>query len=124
MSRITLNLKKQAHRSPSVYIPQMDDIIQPMAGYVMPTVFGKAHIFGRLRSHSASARLSGSRKRSSSESSISPPARPITFARNPSPSIEPDLTGHQYPSIELTSISDDLIRVGWLRSEQNTTDIV
>jgi len=124
MSRITLNLKKQAHRSPSVYIPQMDGIIQPMAGYIMPKVFGKAHIFNRLRSHSASARPPGSRIRSSSAGSIFPPARPITFARNPSPSLEPDLFGHQYPSNELTSISDDLIRLDWLRSEQNTTDMV
>ncbi|KAG1741625.1 hypothetical protein EDB19DRAFT_2038691 [Suillus lakei] len=88
MSRITLNIKKQAYHGPSPNHSQVESIIMSTRNHAISTPSGEGVvILSRLRSHSVSSaarvELSG-RARSGSASSIVPPVRTITFAENPS----------------------------------------
>ncbi|KAG1743196.1 uncharacterized protein EDB91DRAFT_1051487, partial [Suillus paluster] len=68
MSRITLNLKKQAFHGPSPHHSEVDSIIMSTRNAIS-TPSGGVVVLGRLRSGSASS---------------VPPVRTITFAENPS----------------------------------------
>ncbi|KAG1734586.1 hypothetical protein EDB19DRAFT_2026409 [Suillus lakei] len=87
MSRITLNVRKQASYGPSPRHSQVESIIMSTRNGVISTPSGGVVMLGRLRSHSVSsaARVeSSNRARSGSASSIVSPVRTTTVAENPS----------------------------------------
>ncbi|KAG2060706.1 hypothetical protein BDR06DRAFT_478674 [Suillus hirtellus] len=87
MSRITLNLKKQAFHKPGHRHSQAESIIMSTRNNDTHTPSGEAIVLSRLRSHSVSsaARVeSSSHARSGSASSVVPPVRTITFAEDAS----------------------------------------
>jgi hypothetical protein len=87
MSRITLNLKKQAYYGPSPLHSQVESIILSTRNHAMSTPSGGVVVLNRMRSHSAPSAKRvevSSRVRSSSASSLAPPMRTITFAENSS----------------------------------------
>lgn len=90
MSRITLNLKKQAFYGPSPLHSQVESIIMSTRNHAMSTPSGGIVVLNRMRSHSAPSaeRVEVSiRARSGSTNSLAPPMRTITFAENPSISV-------------------------------------
>lgn len=85
MSRITLNIKKQAYYKPSPLHLQVDNIMMSTRNQTISTHSGGV-VLDRLRSRSVSsaARVeSSSRARSGSTSPLTPPVRAINFAENP-----------------------------------------
>ncbi|KAG1844521.1 hypothetical protein DFJ58DRAFT_802669 [Suillus subalutaceus] len=86
MSRITLNLKKEAYYGPSRLHLQAESIIVSTCNRIISTPSGEVIALSRLRSHSvpSEARFGlSTRARSGSTSSLAPPVRTITFAENP-----------------------------------------
>ncbi|KAG1879997.1 hypothetical protein F4604DRAFT_1578947, partial [Suillus subluteus] len=86
MSRITLNLKKEAYYGPSRLHLQAESIIMSTCNRIISTPSGEVIALSRLRSRSvpSGARVwLSSRARSGSTSSLAPPVRTITFAENP-----------------------------------------
>ncbi|KAG1751056.1 hypothetical protein EDB19DRAFT_1824804 [Suillus lakei] len=96
MSRITLNLRKQAFYGPSPHHSQVESIILSTRNDAIYTPSGGVVVLSRLRSHSVSSAAraeSSNRARSGSASSIVSPVRTITFAENPSiPATRPRLS--------------------------------
>ncbi|KAG1814423.1 uncharacterized protein BJ212DRAFT_1363681 [Suillus subaureus] len=87
MSRITLNLKKEAYYGHSRLHLQAENIIMSTRNHAISTPSGGVVALNRLRSHSVPSTApvgSRSRARSGSTSSLSPTMRAITFAENPS----------------------------------------
>ncbi|KAG2116435.1 uncharacterized protein F5147DRAFT_672799 [Suillus discolor] len=87
MSRITLNLKKQAYYGPSPLHSRVDSIILTTRNHAISTPSGEVVVLSQLRSHSvpSAAHLEfSSRARSGSTSSLTPTVQAITFAENPS----------------------------------------
>ncbi|KAG2036375.1 hypothetical protein BDR03DRAFT_1092543 [Suillus americanus] len=85
MSRITLNLKKEAYYGPSHLHLRAESLIMSTCNRVISTPSGEVVALSQLRSHSVPATrigLSGL-ARSGSTGSLSPPVRTITFAENP-----------------------------------------
>ncbi|KAG1814621.1 uncharacterized protein BJ212DRAFT_342673 [Suillus subaureus] len=83
MSRITLNLKKEAYYGPSHLHLQAESAIMSTCHHVISTPSGEVFPLSRIRSHSAARAELSSRARSGSTSSLSPPVRVITFAETP-----------------------------------------
>lgn len=96
MSRITLNLKKQAYHGPSPLHSQVESIIMSTRNHTMSTPSGGIVVLNRMRSYSAPSAQRvevSSRARSGSANSLAPPMRTITFAENPSvPATRPRLS--------------------------------
>ncbi|OAX40717.1 hypothetical protein K503DRAFT_798560 [Rhizopogon vinicolor AM-OR11-026] len=128
MSRITLNLRKQASNKPNPDHLQLDSIIMSRRNGISTASEGV--VVGRVRSHSASsARISSSRMRSDSASSITPPVRSIIFAENPSHSIprarlSTILSANNSPAMSSVSGSPVSDHASWFSNQQNTTDVV
>jgi len=128
MSRITLNLRKQASNKPNPDHLQLDSIIMSRRNGISTASEGV--VVGRVRSHSASsARISSSRMRSDSASSITPPVRSIIFAENPSHSIprarlSTILSANNSPAMSSISGSPVSDHASWFSNQQNTTDVV
>ncbi|OJA21022.1 hypothetical protein AZE42_02339 [Rhizopogon vesiculosus] len=129
MSRITLNLRKQASNGPGPDHFQLDSIIMSRRNGISTASGGVVDI-GRVRSHSASsAPISSSRVRSDSTSSIPPPVRSIIFAENPSHSIprarlSTILSANNSPAMSSISGSPVSDHASWLSNQRNTTDVV
>lgn len=87
MSRITLNLKRQAYYGPSPLHSQVDSIIMTTRGHAISAPSGEVVVLSQLRSHSvpsaAHVEFSG-RARSGSTSSLTFPVQAITSAEDPS----------------------------------------
>ncbi|KAG1844517.1 hypothetical protein DFJ58DRAFT_802633 [Suillus subalutaceus] len=87
MSRITLNLRKEASYGPSRLHLQAESIIMSTLNHAISTPSGGVVVLNRLPSQSvpSAARVgSSSRARSGSTSSLPSPVQAITFAENPS----------------------------------------
>lgn len=138
MSRITLNLKKEAFHKPGHRHLQAESFIMSTRNNDTHTPSGEAIVLSRLRSHSVSsaARVeSSSHARSGSASFVVPPVRTITFAEDAS--ISPtrprlstiDSTTDIDPTI-LSRSSDSPVseHVDWPSAsnsdQRNTADIV
>ncbi|KIK48053.1 hypothetical protein CY34DRAFT_798676 [Suillus luteus UH-Slu-Lm8-n1] len=95
MSRITLNIRKQAFRGPNPHHLQAENFVMFPRNNATCTPSGEVVVLSRLRSCSVSsaARIeSNNHTRSGSASSIVSPMRSITFAENPSPATRPRLS--------------------------------
>jgi hypothetical protein len=90
MSRITLNLRKQAFHGPNPHHLKAESFVMSPRNDATCTPSGEVVVLSRLRSCSVSsaARVeSNNRTRSGSASSIVTPVRTITFAENSSISV-------------------------------------
>lgn len=87
MSRITLNLRKQAFHGPNPHHLQAESFVMSPRNNATCTPSGEVVVLSRLRSCSVSSAAraeSNNRTRSGSASSIVSPVRTITFAENSS----------------------------------------
>ncbi|KAG2340182.1 hypothetical protein BDR05DRAFT_890453, partial [Suillus weaverae] len=132
MSRITLNLKKQAFHGPSLQHLRAESFIMSTRNNPICTPSGGVVVLTRLPSHSVSsaARVESSRRaRSGSASSIVSPVRTITLAENPSisaarPRLSTIFSATNSP-ITLSSSGSPVSEHADLNSDQrNVVDIV
>ncbi|KAG2074464.1 hypothetical protein BDR04DRAFT_1151167 [Suillus decipiens] len=134
MSRITLNIKKQAYYRPSPLHSQAENIMMSTRNLAISTPSGVV-VLDQLRPYSVSsaARVElGNRARSGSTSPLAPPVRAISFAENPSFSaIRGPRLSAIYPATEISATQgpvNDSPVVDWRSAsnynERNTADFV
>ncbi|KAG1842812.1 hypothetical protein C8R48DRAFT_737311 [Suillus tomentosus] len=106
MSRITLNLKRQAYYGPSPLHSQVDSIIMTTRDHAISTPSGQVVVLSPLRSHSVPSAAHvefSSRARSGSTSSLTFPVQAITFAEDPSIPITRSRSSKLYFATDVSS---------------------